>query len=142
NGVVAPGDRLFGEHLGDGECRAVPVGPTTADHEQRVCPTYRTSVPAVENSLGIHVQHLLGHRRQRQTEIARYGNTDADPALATLVDEGRPQMRDNVHLGVGAWRADAAGSETRRQSGRLLRRPTDWYLGMSIEGPLWRTCLR
>src|SRR5699024_10741491 len=106
------------------------------DLDQHLRRKHFASVPPLENSLGSVFRNLLGQRRQRQTEVGMYGIADKVPVLATLIDERLSQIRDNSHLGVDAFRANAAGSETRRQCGRLLRRPTHWNIGVSIEGPL------
>src|SRR5699024_7637215 len=122
-GLVAPDDRLFGEHLGAGERGVDPFGPTTADLDQRLCRKHCARVPPLDNSLGSVFRHLLSQRRQRQTEISMYGIADEVPVLATLVDERLSQFRDNAHLGVDTFRANAAGSETRRKSACALRQP-------------------
>src|SRR5699024_1104516 len=134
-GLVAPDDWLLCKHLGAGERHVDPLGPTTTDLDQYLCRQHCANVPPLDNSLGSVFRHLLSQRRQRQTEVSMYGIADQVPVLATLVDEGLPQIRDNAHLGVDSFRTNTAGSEPRRKLGRLLRRPTHWDIGVSIEGP-------
>src|SRR5699024_9999570 len=106
------------------------------DLDQHLCRKHCASVPPLDNSLGSVFRHLLSQRRQRQTEVGMYGIADAIRILATPLHERLPQIRDNAHLGIDALRPSAAGGETRGESGRLLRQPAHWDIGVSIEGPL------